>query len=495
MLVAAVCSLSGSVGRADVARDRFGAAGYFRVMVRPDLGGGTNRLGFWNLYGRLMNEGPWASLELKLDMVQASPGSDDTWASVHARLEGGSIKGADIANGNLAMFALTQLYVRAGNVLLKNVTWQLGTLYYYYGDLGLYDMRPADIFFNTLGVSATYRHERFEWLLGVGDSGYPIRGTNYDTILTVGTALRLRPLRRLEVGLGGEFFYEPGVAGDRFAPHETPLPAGITYEDFFRKRIAQRYVELYPGQEDLFPKPRPVTATSYKLVGYLGFGDLGPLRWNSLYAHFARRHPENFYVESYGGRDYTIYTKSLTDERYQLTVGDEMQLRLWPNRLDMALAGLFGWKRDYDNTIAPTEDNEIFMSAVLRLQFYIAKTLHFLGETSLAEEHSLQGNLWRAHYDSVFQSSQGLANTTGLEFGDLSRRHTWQLKTGLVINPAGYGIFTRPSLRILYGVQYSNMHNAFGNSFVQTLDEFNEFRETHDRHWHHVVALEAEAWF
>ena len=57
----------------------------------------------------------------------------------------------------------------------------------------------------------------------------------------------------------------------------------------------------------------------------------------------------------------------------------------------------------------------------------------------------------------------------------------------IIINPAGYGIFTRPSLRVLYGVQHSNMHDAFGNSFVQTLNQFNQFRETGDRHWHHVV--------
>jgi hypothetical protein len=484
-------------GRADVTRDRFSAAGYFRVMVRPDLAGGTNRLGFWNLYGRLMNEGPYAMLDLKLDMLQASPGSDDTWASVYARIEGGSIKGADITNGNLGMFGLTQLYVKAGNVLLRNVTWQVGTLWYYFGDLGLYDMRPADVFFNTLGLSATYHHEKFDWLVGIGDSGYPIRGTNYDTILTVGTALRLRPVKHLEFGVGGEFLYEPGVAGNRFGPHQTPLPDGITYEDFFRKQVAEHYSTLFPGQEDQFPQPKPVAATSYKLVGYVGFGNLGPLRWNSIFANFIRRHPDNFYTEAFGGRDYTIYDKSLTDQRYQATLGNEMQLRLWPNRLDLVWAVLFGWRRDYDNKLtgAPSEDNEIFVSGVLRLQAYLTRTLHWLGETSMAQERSLKGNLWRAHYDSVFQSQGGLANTTGLEFGDLSRRNTWQLKTGFVINPAGYGIFTRPSLRVLYGVQYSNMHDAFGNSFVQTLDQFNQFHETSDRHWHHVVGLEAEAWF
>ena len=36
--------------------------GYARVMARPDLQGGTGRLGYWNLYGRLLNEGPYLSL-------------------------------------------------------------------------------------------------------------------------------------------------------------------------------------------------------------------------------------------------------------------------------------------------------------------------------------------------------------------------------------------------------------------------------------------------
>jgi hypothetical protein len=285
------------------------------------------------------------------------------------------------------------------------------------------------------------------------------------------------------------------VNGNRFGPHQTPLPDGITYEDFFRKRIAERYDALYPGQADQFPTPVPVTATSYKVVGYLGFGDLGPLRWNSTFANFIRRHPDSSYTETFNGRDYAIYTKALTDQRYQVTVGNEMQVRLIRNRLDLVWAALVGWRRDYDNNVAPTEDSEIFVSGVLRLQAYLTRTLHALAETSYAQERSLKGNLWRAHYDSVFKSGGGLANTDGLEYGDLSRRNTWQLKTGFIINPAGYGIFTRPSLRVLYGVQYSNMHDAFGNSFVQTLDQFNQFHETGDRHWHHVVGLEAEAWF
>ena len=36
--------------------------------------------------------------------------------------------------GSLASFNLTQLYAKAGNVLIPNVTWQLGTLDTYFGD-------------------------------------------------------------------------------------------------------------------------------------------------------------------------------------------------------------------------------------------------------------------------------------------------------------------------------------------------------------------------
>ena len=46
--------------------------------------------------------------------------------------------GADPLNGSLTSFRLSQLYIRAGNILLSKVTWRIGTLWYYYGDLGLY---------------------------------------------------------------------------------------------------------------------------------------------------------------------------------------------------------------------------------------------------------------------------------------------------------------------------------------------------------------------
>ena len=135
---------------------RFSAGGYFRIMARPDFQGGNGRLGYWNINGRLMNEGPYAALEMKLDLLQAPPGTTDIWASLHARVEGGSVTTADSGNGSLVNFRFSQLYARAGNILAANVIWQLGTLQYYFGDLGLYDIRPAQLFEDTVGLSARY---------------------------------------------------------------------------------------------------------------------------------------------------------------------------------------------------------------------------------------------------------------------------------------------------------------------------------------------------
>ncbi len=490
-----VCILFSGEVFADAPADRFSAGGYFRIMARPDLEGGWSRLGLWNISGRLLNEGPWGALELKLDLQQPTPGTKDVWTSVHAKIEGGSVRGADVHNGALSEYGLTQLYLQAGNVLFEDVIWQVGTLDYYYGDLGLYDMRPAELFFETMGISATWTSPHVDVLLGVGDSGYFMRRDQYSTILTAGGGIRIRVVDGLELGLGGQFMFEPAVEGNRFGPHKTPLPEGVTYEDFLRSEVVKKFLELNPGQQDQFPKPIPVSTYSYKAVAYLGFGKLGPLVWNNLFANFLKRHPDTFVTETQAGRDYNIYLAELTDERYQLNVGNEMQLRIIDGIWDVTWGALLGWDFNRDNTVSASEDDRLFYSFVLRNQFYVTRTLHFLAETSWAQEISSQGNLWRAHHDSVFKSQDGLANTEGLEFGDLDRRNTWQLKTGFVINPTGRGIFTRPSIRILYGLQYSNMHNAFGNSFVETLDEFNEFAEKTDRHWHSVIAIEAEAWF
>jgi len=36
----------------------------------------------------------------------------------------------------------------------------------------------------------------------------------------------------------------------------------------------------------------------------------------------------------------------------------------------------------------------------------------------------------------------------------------------------GMGLYTRPSLRLLYGVQYSNVHNAYSTNFASTQDYY-----------------------
>lgn len=479
-------------GRAQAMTDRVSAAGYFRLMARPDFMGGDGRLGFWNLYGRLMNEGPWAGLELKLDLLQARAGSDDTWASVYARIEGGSVTNMDAGGGSLAVFRLAQLYARAGNVLVDDVVWQLGTLTYFFGDLGLYDMRPAQVFDDTIGISARLSKEHFEVMLGVGDSGFGVRGLKYVPLLTGGGVAKFR-VKHFEVGAGGQVAYEPFIAGSKNSSYVTP---GVPYEDFKRREVVQRFLQANPGQESLFPDPVPaaVPSLSYRVIGYLGFGGFGPLVWNNFFIRFQRKHPELSYQELAGGRAFDIYTADLTRDRYALQLGDELQLKLVKDRLDLVLAGLYGLDYDEQNTIAAGEDNREYMSAVLRLQLYFSKYVHALVETSLARERSLNGNLYREHVDSIFENTGGTPDSRGLEYGDAKTRTTWQLKLGPVLNPGGFGIFARPSLRLLYGAQYSTQQAAFGNGFVETLDQYNNFPSV-ERRWHHLVSLEAEAWF
>ncbi len=495
--VALACGLLGTAAtvHAEASRDRFSAGGYFRIMTRPSLQGGGGKLGLWNLHGRLLNEGPWGTLDLKLDLIQPEPGSNDVWASVHSRVEGGSFANVEASNGQLDQFRASRLYVLAGNVLLQDVTWQLGTLDSYFGDLGLYDMRPAQIFYETMGLSARYDIGWMELLLGLGDSGYAVHGEDYNTILTGGGWLRFRIGGHLEVGVGGQVLYEPEVPGNRNAPHQTPLSDNATYEDYWRQEIVERYREEFQTHEALFPFPEPTDALSYKLIGYIGFGKLGPLRWNNLFLNFLLRHPDTSYVETYDGRPQTIYVRELTDERFQLNAGNEMQLEIIPDLLDAVWGGLLGYHYNNDNTVVAGEDNRFYYSTVLRLQLYVSPTVHFLIESSWAQEYSLNGNLYREHHDSVFQSGDGAANSRGLELGDAGVRNTWQLKAGVVLNPGGMGVFTRPSLRLLWGLQYSNVHNAFGSSFVESLDQYDAFSETQDRHWHSVIALEAEGWF
>jgi hypothetical protein len=194
LALALLGSPTAHAGRADL-------GGYFRVMARPDLQGGAGKLGYWNLYGRLMNEGPYGMVELRYDVLE--PEGDAPWTSLHARFEGGSVANADGGNGFLDAFRMSQLFVESGNVGIDKVVWRVGTLEYFFGDLGLYDMRPATVFFRTVGLSARYQSEHAELLLGVGDAGLrrarlplqrdPHRGRRHPP---AGAALRDRRRRR-----------------------------------------------------------------------------------------------------------------------------------------------------------------------------------------------------------------------------------------------------------------------------------------------------------
>ncbi|MBM4378071.1 MAG: hypothetical protein FJ086_02030 [Deltaproteobacteria bacterium] len=491
--LAVLLALAALPARADAPRERFTLGGYFRVMARPDLQGGDGRLGLWNLSGRLLNEGPYAALEAKLDILQDAPGRFEPWAAVHAKVEGGSVQGTDVFNGSLTQYRMSQLYVRAGNVLLDGVVWQLGTLHTYFGDLGLYDMRPSDLFFETVGLSARVNRPRFEAVVAVGDSGFFLRGASgYQAVPTVGGNVRWRALPgRLEVGVGGQLMAEPHVAGSRRAAYQTP---GISYEDYARREVALRFLEANPTLDRLFPAPNAARAESFKLVGYLGFGGFGPVRWNNLFVNFLRLHPDAPVTEQVAGRTFSIHVTNFTDERYQLNAGNELQLRVLPDVLDVNWGLLFGHHVDLDDRVRASEANRTFYSTVVRGQLYLTSTVHLLLEGSAAREESRNGNLYRLHVDSVFQSARGVSDARGLEYGDARVRETYQLKGGVVFNPAGRGIYTRPSLRLLYGAQYSNVHAAFGSGFVESLDEANLFRGP-ERHWHHVVSIEAEGWF
>ena len=131
---------------------------------------------------------------------------------------------------------------------------------------------------------------------------------------------------------------------------------------------------------------------------------------------------------------------------------------------------------------------------MIRLQAYITPTLHFLVENSFASEWSRNGNAYREHADSIFANTDGRPDVRGLQYGDSDTRRTWQGKGGFVLNPTGRGIYARPSLRLLYGIQRSNQNNAFGNAFVESIDQYNDFDNV-EQHTHHVVAAEAEVWF
>ena len=463
--------------------------GYMRVMTRPDLQGGNGTLGYWNLYGRLLNERGYTMLDTRIQLQEADS-FGDPWSSVHFRAEGGSIANTDAGNGNLSNFRLSQVYLLSGNNI-PNLVWQLGTLESYFGDLGLYDMRPAMVFTDTVGISGRYQTERSELLIGVGDAGYAKYGAEYNTVWTSGFTLRHRPIDQLEFGIGGQGYLELGTPGNRNAPYTTPE---MDYEDWLRGEVVEQFDAENPFDILEFPIPELQNSSSYTAIGYVGFGGFGPVIWNNFYATYRTLHPEKYTTEYFEGQEFKLYTTDLTDERDALLIGNEMQLRIVPNKWDIAWGLLYGRHQDGDNDIAPSDHDRTYASTVLRSQWYIKPEFHFLIESSIAQEVSHNGRAYREHADSIFANTNGVADARGFEYGDTDTRITWQGKTGVVLNPNGVGIFNRPSLRVLYGSQYSNQNNAFGNAFVESLDQYNNFGNR-EQHWHHVVAVETESWF
>ena len=243
-----------------------------------------------------------------------------------------------------------------------------------------------------------------------------------------------------------------------------------------------------------FPDPVLQSNQSGKAIGYLGFGGFGPIIWNNLYVTYQKFHPQKYTREIFQNQEFNIYTTELTDERTSLFIGNELQLRIIPEKWDIAWAALYGDQRDGDNDIAPSDFDRTYASTVLRSQWYIRPQFHFLIESSIAHEFSRNGNQFREHADSIFSNTNGVSDNRGFEYGDTDTRITWQGKGGIVLNPNGIGVFNRPSLRILYGSQYSNQNNAFGNAFVEDIDQYNDFGNI-EQHWHHLVAVETESWF
>lgn len=268
----------------------------------------------------------------------------------------------------------------------------------------------------------------------------------------------------------------------------------MTYQDLARHEVMKQYFANNPAQESVVPQFIPRSGSDFHTVGYVGFGNVGPVVWNNFYVTFDKKHPDAFYTESYNGRDYLVPIADLTDQRYELFLGNEMNFWIVPGKVDALWGMAFGYAYNKDNTVAAGEDNRTYYSTVLRAHYYFTDTFHLIGETSIAQEKSRNGNLYREHTDSIFASTNGIPDSRGLQFGDAAVRNTWQGKLGVALTPKGKGIYSRPSLRLLYGLQYSNQQAAFGNSFADSLDQYNVFTGP-ERHWHSVISIEAEKWF
>ena len=325
------CLAAGAVAgiaRADASDDRLSAGGYFRLQAFTDFQGGNGQLGLSPLgcgvggpciYGRLMNEGPDLILEMRYLMIGSDKTPDTPWAALVLRAEGESFLGTDSGNGNLSNYAITRFAVDAGNLLLQNVTWRIGVLWYEPNNLGLYDMFLDDLFYGVMGASAFYKTPTLDLLVGIGDEGWQLLGSHYNTVYhgrwlgALAPEQPLRARRRRAVRLRAR---QPGQPERAVADSRRQLPASTTSRP--RSRASTRRTRS-PGT--LFPNPTPTSAENWKAVGYLGFGKLGPLDWNSFYIHYMRKPPLTNYTETFQApgavapQSYTIYVSATSPAR------------------------------------------------------------------------------------------------------------------------------------------------------------------------------------
>jgi len=454
---------------------------YFRAMARDDLGNNSATLGWWPLYGRLLNETPWLMAETGYQ-------------------------------GDLSNYKFTQMYFETENVLLKSLTTQTGSLWYNMGYIGIFDMYVSQVFWETIGFRAGQKIKSMEYFIGIGNSGYYLHNekTNvngsyskqgYNSVPTVGALFKYKKkklgiFKYIKTGLSGMFLYERKNENNPTAPHQT---TDLTYEEIIRGKTLENFLLARPGQEDFFPGPTATSASSYRFTAWLGFAmkKFGPvkLNWNDLSIQYVKKHPLTAITETYNNISKDIFISEFTDEKYSFMIVDEMQWTFIPQYLDVTIGLLFGYSWDEDNTFRPDDDNRILFSAVIQPHYYITEYLHALFEISYAREKSTIGNRYREHFDSIMSNTAGVPDNDGLEWGDTDTKHTWQFKFGPMINPKGRGIYNRPSIRLLMGIQYSNVHAAYGNSYIESLERKNIWNNRQDSHWHYMFSAEVEHWF
>lgn len=481
--------------------DRFFYDLYFRISARSDMGHGSKTLGWWPLYGRLMNETNWFTFGLGFNLMDQEKKSDPG-ARLYMRVEGNSVRTGDEGAGSLGNFSFTQFYLETTNIPSKNFVVQAGTLWYNMGYIGIYDFYVAQSLWETVGVRLGMRHDNMEWFIGLGDSGYSALkerqktypDAGYNSIPTLAGIFKVKLGKNFWVGSSAMMRYEMSEEGNPNSPHKTD----VDYRDVLRGDVLKKYIDNNPTDPnaDSFPGATSLSDLSWRLTFWMGFNakSLG-LQWNDLSISFENSPAELARRFTYNGITKDVYVSGFSDERYDLTIADESQWVLVKDKLDLILAGAFGYAMDNDNKYLPDDRNRMILSLVMRPQYYITEHFHFLTELSMAVEKSLKGNRYREHYDSIQANTGGVPDPDGLEWGDTDTKYTFQFKTGLVFNPAGRGIYKRPAIRLLFGVQYSNVHAAFSNSYNESLNRQNTFNKREDIHWHYMISLEVEHWF